>query len=281
MSNGVSYSILTPFFEIEKRTTDIGIHQYQAGVLYTYENYERLIKNGTIKFFSNGDFSVKDDYYCTKPKSLGEMEKILRYMNCLALFNIPELKPVSRIEVCYNLEDVFNKEKYSNSKKFYKLVKRGLNIHTREGNVVRFLDVSDTNQASRLHDSWVKYKLENYNLFKILFPTERYKKCLKASLEKEMAGKILSIGCFTSQGKMLGYRTIYKRGTAAYDLAYITDRNITESDFSEHFEIVTLNFLKDNCGIQTFNCGLSEGKLKDFKKHLPNKEKIYYRYKKR
>ena len=56
-----------------------------------------------------------------------------------------------------------------------------------------------------------------------------------------------------------------------------TANKVVYNDLENHV-VELLKYLKDNYGIQYFNCGLAEGSLKSFKQHFPNTEVIFYRY---
>lgn len=277
---GVNIEVIRKVAKIETLTKSVPIHEYQAGVIYAYKDLQKLITQKNILFFKNGDFCIKDDYFCTQQKTKEEIQQLLKVKNVNAISFYPELKPVKRCEVTYRLSEVFSRESYENRKKYYKLVRRGFNIFEREGFSVRELTRNDIAQAKNLHKRWIDYKLENYRLYRIMFPEKRYERCLLASFDEEMQRRIHTVGVFNGGGRILGFRTIYVNGTNAYDLAYITNRECEITDFSEFFEITTLGFFRDKYSIEYFNCGLSEGDLKRFKKHLPNREIMYYRYKK-
>lgn len=152
---------------------------------------------------------------------------------------------------------------------------------THNGYTVRPLTTKDVSQAVRLQRKWIKYKLDNYVIFNILFSHTKYERCMLNTFDEAVRGKIITLGAFDSEGLLVAYRTIYRKGNQGYDLAYITNRELGICDFGEFFEIESLRQLKEKYGIIFFNCGIAQiysGNLKGFKSHLPHKYNSYYQY---
>lgn len=255
------------------------IHEFQVGILYSYADLPKAFEQGKFKIFKNGDFIIKDTYYYAHEYNAIEFANILKRYNVISLYHLPALKPEKRCEVTYNLDEVFNRQSYASGKKYRDKVTRGLNYFKRNNITVREMRIEEIPKALSLYNQWCDYKLKVEKVFAIMFPVARYRRTLTSAYKGEITHSMRNLGVFTQEGKLLGFRSIYSHNDEAYDGAYITNRNADITDFSEFFEIATLKYMKENFGVKFFNCGLSTGKLKDFKKHLPNKEITYYRYK--
>lgn len=251
------------------------VHEFQAGVIYAYKNIPSRKKN--VISITNDGFFVRDTFYdINTPKE--KFTDILRTHDCLSLLQYKEFKPTKRVEVCYNLNDVFARKSYKNAKKYYKQVTRPFSLYERYNMHLRCLDENDIDIAKSFHDEWVKYKFDNYNVMRISFPIARYIRCLQSSIYPPHYG-IKNIALFRDD-VLLGFRCFYLNDNGVYDLAYITDRNSNIKELSEIFEIVTLDYIHKTFNCNFFNCGLSNGKLKKFKEHLPHIYNNYFSYKK-
>ena len=267
-------NVNTIYNDLKKYEINIPFHEYQLGVLYCYKNLPKLSENKII-FESNG-FKINNDFWFTEEVSENEIIKKLRQgLNVNAINNYKN--SVKRKEVCYDLNNIFLKEYYKDKKKYKKRVAYPMNYFKKNDYVIKELNINDLHKYYQLHDKWLKRKLENPNVFRNLFPSSRYKRCIEYTFNNDDIN-IKTIGVFNNE-HLFALRTIYINSeNKAFDLAFITDENKEISDFSEYCNINLLSFIKEKYKIEFFNCGLSEGKLKDYKKHYPNYETIYYRY---
>ena len=280
----VNLAVIQAISRIESLTRNISIHEFQGGVLYAYNDFARLFNKGLVKFLGEDGYWINGYFYLTRMIAKEDIARLMKKGNVYAPYAVDSLRPGKRVEITYSLPDCFDRENYKNAKKFYKHVTRPLSLLNREGYSVRELRDADLNQGLALYERWENYKMENYRIYKICFPGGRYKRCLRSSLEEGMSKKIKSLGLFDGAGRLLAYRTVYLASEKAFDCAFITDREADFEDLSAAFEATTLKFLNEHYGVTFFNCGLgvsgnSPGEnLIGFKKHLPNKELIYYKY---
>lgn len=270
------------YANIENLARDTLVHEFQAGVMYSYKDLPRLVKQERVTVMDSLLFVNNACYVFDKAiADIGLVKQVLENKDVYTLNRINEIpSPKKCVEVIYDMNDVFEKKCYSTSKKFYQHVTRPLNLFkTKSFCIKEIISDKDIKEASLLHDKWVQYKLKNYNLYRHMFPEKRYIRCLQDSISNKW-NNIHNVAVFDSNNIIRGFRCFYVIEDKCYDLAYITDREYEYSDFSELFEINTLFYIKNKYNVTTFNCGLSTGALKKFKQHLPNKEVVYWKYKK-
>ena len=248
-------------------TKTIQVHEFQAGVIYTYKALQKVSKNVT-SFFSNA-FCIKNVLYDI---SMTEEEFAIEICknDILSTKLYSKYKPEKRIEVCYDLNKIFERSSYAKSKSYYKSVARPFNICSRYNFTIRRLNQNDLKSAKNLLYKWIEIKLSDPKVFRMMFPEKRYERCLDCSISlpywcNNKNGSIENCGLFDNENNLLGFRIVYVLGSNCYDLAYITNREYGLESFSEVFEAATLKYIKDTFNVTFFNCGLSQGDLKSFK----------------
>lgn len=254
---------------IKEKTKDIHFHDYKLGVLLTYRNLPKLLK----KFSENEyGFNLNDEFFYTKEinKEVIEENYSFNFLNKINGSN-------KRCEICYKLDNVFNKLSYENRRKYDKRIQQSLNYFKNNLKIAELNQEDERLKALKLYQEWCDIKLNDGKTFKIMFPNARYRNCINYAFDK-IIDNLKIIGVLDNENNLLGFRVVYLENNWAYDLAYCTERNKKIcTDFSERFNVNILKYLKDNYQVEYFNCGLASGSLKSFKKHLPNFEIYYYR----
>ena len=269
----VRLSGTSAYNKIEEYVKDIHIHDYQLCTLYTYRDLPKKLKYT----FRNDDtgFGLCGEWFFVHDVGYDQVKlKVAQGYSCNCLYKYPGA--VKRVEIQYDLNEVFNRSNY-NAKKWNKHITQGLNFFAEHNITIKPITHHELSTALALYNEWCDCKLNDGKTFKIMFPQGRYRRCLEYSVETGL-DSLLALGAFLD-GELIGFRVVGLCGSYCYDLAYVTTRNKKIcTDFSERFNINMLKYLKDNYGIQYFNCGLAEGSLKSFKQHFPNTEVIFYRY---
>ena len=259
---------------IRNMTKDLHVHDYQLSVLYCYRNIPQKMKE-----FNHDDkgFQLNKEYFFIST-DITESDVIGKVKDGFTVNSLLKFPGASkRCEVVYDIDEVFDREKYESGEKFKRRVNKSINYFTRENIIFRLMTKDDREQALELYDTWCQQKLADEKLFKIMFPIARYRNCLDYAIQERIP-ELKAIGCYKGD-ELLGFRIVGISGQYCYGLAFILDRDGAPCpNFSEKYNVVLLKWLKENYGIKYFNCGLAEGSLKKFKQHLPNQEMIYYRY---
>lgn len=181
---------------LELKLKDNLIHEFQPGVIYTYRDLPKLVKQNQISIYKTGNFSIKDTFYLFSKMPVENIRKILLKQSVLSPLYIAAFNPEKRCETSYLLSEVLDRQYYETSKKFRKYVTKGLTFFKRSGFSIRPLKSYDAEEAIRLYRRWVKYKYENYNIFRIMFPEKRYERCLLSSFKSNMGGEDYYSGSF-------------------------------------------------------------------------------------
>lgn len=107
---------------------DNRIHEFQPGVIYAYRNLPKLVKQNAIHIFKTGDITLKNYYFALSKRPVAEFVKLLSKYKILSPYYIESLNPKTLTEISYDLNEVFSKDFYKTSKKYYKHVTRGINF---------------------------------------------------------------------------------------------------------------------------------------------------------
>lgn len=181
-------------------------------------------------------------------------------------------------DVCYDIEKVFNRETYANSKKYNNHVTRYLNYAKNNNLSVREItEPVDQDKARKLYEDWWNVKIEADKLNPNHFAehSDRYKECLELTINKSIKDAHL-IGLFDNENNLLAFQTLVFVDDWAFDLSNANSR----TDYAYIAEVSLVNFLKflkDEMGRRFYNFGETGGDqgLLTYKEKLPN-FRIYY-----
>ena len=167
------------------------------------------------------------------------------------------------------MADLDNPEKYKSKKDRYNRIKapkayadkNGLKFAVREKH-------KNMQEVLHLYDKWVEQKVER-GVFRVNFPVARYRHCItRIGKVKNLVG----VECRDKDKNLIAYRVVYldklEEGLRGYDLAFFSDLGITQ--ISSVFNYMSLYYMREMNDLKSFNCGLSGGSLKDFKKRYPH-----------
>lgn len=243
----------------------INVHDYQPGVILTYRDNPSTLEHGPNYIYIEGDKCGKMQFCFTE-----DAEVLCSKRDYLV--KVPGSE--ERLETVYDLEKVFNRETYENSKKYQDKVKRWLNWFSSHNLSIRVLAEADRSQIDELYKEWVTVKGLDESMIR------RYQNCTNAALDPSqdqvVTKQILGLGMFNEEGKLLGFRTLYNRDDGwAFDLSNCVTRNDYKY-LSEIFQVNTLKYMLENLGIEFYNLGLSDGSLRMHKTLLPNFDVAYY-----
>lgn len=190
----------------------------------------------------------------------------------------PDLEKGRRtFDVCYDLEKVFDKNCYSNGKKFKKRVRQYLEYAEENKLFVKEIETEeDIYKTYNLYKEWNTNKLVadelNPNHYKE--HSSRYKRCLDVAFEK-LLNKGGVLGLFNQEGKLLSYQMYVARD----DWAYGCTTASTKTDYTHIANVATVKFLEyfKNAGAKFANWGECGGdkNLLAYKETYPS-FRIYY-----
>lgn len=235
------------------------IHDYQKGVWLTYRD------NPKIRDFENYTLIGSDTQGQMQFCYTKDVPIICKKRDYLEYVENSE----ERLETVYDIEKVFDRATYENSKKYQDKIKRWLNYFEKHKFSIQKLTKSNEEEIRELYREWIL--LKNLDLAMI----KRYQNCIDAALDKA-ENDIYIIGMFNEEKKLVGFRTFYLREDHwAFDLSNTVTR--TEYKYmSEIFQVNTLKYLKDIFKVNFYNLGLSDGSLRVHKTLLPNFDIAYY-----
>lgn len=184
-------------------------------------------------------------------------------------------------DVCYDLNKVFDKSSYKNSKKYNNHITRYLNYAKNNELFVKDVETDEEKEAAKkLYKEWWNVKMEadriNPNHFKE--HSERYEYCLNYAINENTAKKynLHTIGLFDKDKNLLAFQTLAFVDDWAFDLSNANSR----TNYSYIAEVSLVNFLKylkeekQRAFYNFGETGGDEGLLK-YKEKLPN-FRIYY-----
>lgn len=175
-------------------------------------------------------------------------------------------------EVVYNLQKLADRSCYSSKKSFYNAVKAPSRFCEKEDLIIQFNGEIDITEYLALYEKWVKQKIDR-GVHLITFPVARYRRCIQQV--NEMQNLYVIDLRRKDDRSLVAFRIILldKDLGNAYDIVFVSDLDIPQ--LSNAFNYVGLELLSHS-NVKTFNCGVSSGKLKAYKKQYPNFEKVVY-----
>jgi len=258
------------------------LHDYSLPTMLTYKQLSTIIQKSADE--------IRDDILLLTPsskkktayfKEMPSKDALKDYMSkdytCVLPEKHPELSGASkRVEVEYNLAQLFDPASYPNAKKRHQRIKYPFSFLEKEGIVVRKIELEDLPDALELHEKWIAMKLADPKVHRISLSTARYRRCVELAFEHDC------IQAYVARGKddqLMAVRVFGIERQRSFDLAYYSDYPNMKSQLTEYLNVAFMKKLVEQ-GVLTLNAGLSSDKgLKQFKDHFPN-EKVYsYQYK--
>ncbi len=174
-------------------------------------------------------------------------------------------------EVVYPLADLENREKYSSKKSFYNSVKAPAAYFKKNDiGLAVFNQIHDVEEYQNLYEKWVQQKIDR-GVHRISFPIARYRHCIEKVNNNP---RLFAIEARNKECELIAFRIVLIDESIAYDIVFVSDLDIPQ--LSNAFNYMGLDTLKRHDGVQLFNCGVSSGKLKQYKQQYPNFLKTVY-----
>ena len=255
-----------------------GVHNFSWGTLDTYfyltASATRVeIFNDLIVIRNTPGGKKKAFDFSPDENPTAKFITINQEMPIYALTKKIGLKGSKFKEISYNLTAVFDGQSYPNARKRYKRIVAPLRAMANNRISIRNLNRADILAVKKLHDSWVKHKLNQPETFKIMFPKARYLRC--ADIATTQKG-YLAFGAFFGDD-LVGVRIFYYQENVAFDLAFFSDNSVGNW-LAEGIAVYTMMELK-RLGIEKLNCGSSlNEQLHAFKSHWPHERVISFAY---
>jgi hypothetical protein len=176
-------------------------------------------------------------------------------------------------EIVYPLDKLAEREHYGSKKSFYNSVRAPNKFMEKEDLSIclsAWIDKVEEYQA--LYKLWVDQKIAR-GVHLITFPVARYRRCI--NMVNEMDNLHVIELRRNETRELIAFRIVLidKALKNAYDIVFVSNLEIPQ--LSNAFNYVGLELLK-HCDVKTFNCGVSTGKLKAYKKQYPHYEKTVH-----
>lgn len=247
---------------IEEQLSNTGLHSLNPIIINLY--YGHLVSNISITddYLMIGKIRGKSYLFCVNDPGEIKNKQNVRVHSTITIGS----KVSKYDEVVYNLNELEERERYPSKKSFYNAVKYPVNFISKNYKI----EILDTEaevpykELLNLYEIWVEQKIAR-GVHRISFPIARYRRCIT------MLGNIRNLHCIVCRNKehkIVGFRIVLVDKEKAFDIVFVSDLDI--SQLSNCFNFASLNILKEQMGIQTFNCGVSTGKLKAYKQQYPN-----------
>jgi len=206
---------------------------------------------------------IRGKQYCFLPDSTVPQELMRSGVRIHSPIRI--IKGDKYQEICYDLEKIDDRESYKDKKSHYNSVKAPMKFMEKNSYSVSFAEQSDYNEIFELYEQWVQQKLDR-GVHRITFPIARYRRCISMCQKNELSNLRMVIAKDINS-KIVAFRLILVDDEYAYDIVFCSDLEI--SQLSNAFNYASIKAIP---GIRYFNCGVSTGKLKQYKKQYPNYE---------
>lgn len=262
-----------------------GVHQFSLGVLDGYFHLDKLFREykifkfeGIVLIEAIKPFMLV--YFCKNtPGEISLIQSMRKKVKIYSIDKLSFLPLAQKVSECtYNFDDVLNKNNYKSAKKRYQHLVYPFKFLEKLQFSIEKISTENINEVSKIHDEWVKHKLLDESVFKMMFSKVRYKRCCTRLLEESVlnynyCGLVLKL-----ENKIIGARVFSLKDNIAYDLAHFVEFWNLPSNISNYIQVWVIKYLQ-SIGITHINCGLYlNKKLSVFKHSLPNFETIYYAY---
>lgn len=283
---------------VELHSNPDNLHNHTIANLYLYFNFQKYIDTDRVVFYPGCVWLVnnsKHRFFLYNQKEILQQvdfsplllayhqeevrKKVIIYSDQIINFDKKLLVQSKNQELCYDLNLMFDRASWKNSKKYYNHITYPFNQLNKPEFTIRDLTKDDFEQAEVLYNEWVKQKLENPNTFRLTFSSGvgRYLHSLKVALFSKIKEEFFVKGLFYN-GQLCSVRVIVLTATTSYDICFYSDFKLLPSQSTNYFNTYCMKELKDR-GIQIHNCGVELDKnLKMFKSHFPHFLKPDYKY---
>lgn len=279
-------------------TIDKFIKRYNSYDLFKYYNFDLGVLDSYYHLFD--DLEDKTSYFTGSNNQILVMKKrqkvfVFNVKSCIdsdigllnelqkrAVIYSPEELPLPKEdkfnELIYDIPYILDPANYKNSRQRNRRIRRPFKW-LNNNNIEIFNRPKSNDDIKNLHDEWVRRKLENPKVFKILFPEKKYIYVFKRFLDNPDNTNYHGI-FFYSDNDLLSFRIISQDDEYGHDLTNITEYWY-DPNISNYCYIAGLKYFYDNLGIRYFNCGfLTHIGLSEFKMRYPYTLKEGYSYKK-
>ena len=262
-----------------------GLHSFSYYTLDCYFRINELIIKRKLKFLTPTIISVEGKYgmfnkkvfvYSHTNEDIDMLQSLQqKELTIYSINKIDLAKETKCTEICYELKSVFDPQTYSTAKKRYQKISYPFTWLEKSGFKIGVIH-EFTRDIRILHDTWVKAKLSDSKLYRIMFPTSRYLYCVNRALLDQQSYVIF--GAWYRE-VLVAVRVVGINSSYAYDMAFFGDFWSTPSQTMNYIDIFILKELMVNNNILYFNCGCVLNKnLQQFKTHLPFSNSTYYKY---
>jgi len=257
-----------------------GNHNFSVGVLASYFRLGEMMSKGKYRFFDEHAVYIGGNvkkWFIIKDGLTNSQISAMRLNGSIySIYSFPEQEGERKfVELVYNLEEVFNKKSYLNSKKRHQRITYPFTWLDKNDFRVDKLSESNIEEVSDLYKTWEQYKKDDPTTYQIMFPSARYKRCYEMALDKAFDFETY---LYYLNDKLAACRIISIERDTAYDLAFFSRYWELPSQSIEYFNVWTMRDLQKK-KVLDFNCGAIAG-FACFKKHYPHKLVTSYAYSK-
>jgi hypothetical protein len=262
-----------------------GVHNFSLGCLDCYFQLSEKIQkrkvfliNGNILFLENPSGKI---YVFNNNDEDEDIEILKNYQKEYIIYSlnpISVLKGQSKFkEVSYDLKTIFDPRSYKNSKKRYNKITYPFKWLESNNFTVEKISDSSLSIIDKLHEKWVKYKMDQPQTYRIMFPPARYFRCCEKVLKETIQYEGF---LFKLKDNPIAIRVVHVHNKTIYDMAFFSAFWEIPSQTTNYINSWCLKYFYDK-EMETFNCGSSLNKnLKLFKEHYPFYIKESYMYSK-
>jgi hypothetical protein len=196
-------------------------------------------------------------------------------------------------ECVYSLDEVFDEQTYYKKyeertvkkikKKIYNKIKYPFLFLERRGDFkVEEITSENFSTIEKIHKDWVDFKLNDPKVFKMMFSSNRYNRCIEESISSKsetLSKSLFYKKIFYWNGNPIAARLCLLKGDSSYDIAFFSKFWEVPSNLVLYINMWCLRDLKENYGIRVHNCGAQLDKYLEMSKHhIPNETKVVYKY---
>lgn len=278
-----------------------GIHNHTIENLFLYFRLDYHFEKNRVIFYPGTVFIVdnrKHKFFISDIELLSHLnfdsippELHKKFIFYSAVEQLPSLQfEKSKLkEYVYNLEDIFNPETYKKKyegepgkkirKKIYQRLIYPFNFLSNNDFTCRDVESTDMELIEELHKKWVDYKLNDPKVFKMMFSSSRYNRCINMMFDHAWLDRDdFYCRIFYWEGKPIAVRQILIKDNTSYDIGFFSLFWEVPSNLILYINAYVLKELRD-IGVEEHNCGMEMDKhLKMSKGHYPGFERITYKY---
>ncbi len=257
------------------------IHNFTKGCLVSYFYLDTVLT--TTNLFHNENMvsfvirgKRKTFVYHSSDKDIDQLTKFQKKGVVYSIDKLKLEKEKKFIEIAHKLPIIFDRNTYSNARKWNKKIQNPLR-YAQKNLTVSSINNQNFDSIAKLHDLWVDYKFSQEKTFKMMFPKKRYIRCCEIAFNNIINGMLPLI--FYYKNEIVAVKIYFIHNKTAFLLASYGNIWDSKSQIMHISNVYSFYLLYSDYNIECVNTGsITDKGARIYKQHLPFYNEISYMY---